>query len=202
METPDAGVFTGFLLRLLYVRHVFRGARRIGALALVAMICGAARPAQQRRVIDPIDPSWLSFDAATKTARFRLTAGLTGVNGALNFNGFRDGELTLVVPEGWTVAVSFENHDGMLPHSAQVIGEQHPLPASALDKSGIDRAFTNKAFEGLAPQSKDNMRFTAAPVGNYQIVCGVPGHALAGMWIRMQVSSDAKQPSVIATPAP
>src|SRR6266704_3330826 len=45
-----------------------------------------------------IDPTWLSFDAPAKTVRFQLIAGLTGLNGALNFNGFRDGGLTLVVP--------------------------------------------------------------------------------------------------------
>jgi len=31
------------------------------------------------------------------TARFQLIAGLTGLNGALNFNGFADGGLTFVV---------------------------------------------------------------------------------------------------------
>jgi len=45
-----------------------------------------------------IDPTWLSFDAPGKTVRFQLIAGLTGLNGALNFNGFSDGGLTLVVP--------------------------------------------------------------------------------------------------------
>jgi sulfocyanin len=174
----------------------------LGGLAGFALLCGAALPPTTIRSADPVDPAWLSFDAAAKTARFKLTAGLTGLNGALNFNGYRDGELTLVVPVGWTVVVSFENHDGMLPHSAQVVAEQTPIPASALDKAGIDRAYTNKAFEGLAPQAKDNMRFTAAPAGNYLFVCGVPGHALAGMWIRLRVSPDASEPSVVATPKP
>src|SRR5437868_10632758 len=33
-----------------------------------------------------IDPAWLSFDTPAKTTRFQLIAGLTGLNGALNFN--------------------------------------------------------------------------------------------------------------------
>src|SRR5207302_1089256 len=49
-----------------------------------------------------IDPAWLHYDAPAKTVRFQLIAGLTGVNGALNFNGFSGGGLTrhaFLVPE-------------------------------------------------------------------------------------------------------
>src|SRR2546422_1114204 len=49
------------------------------------------------------------------TTLFRSIAGLTGLNGALNFNGFRDGQLTLVVPVGWQTEIDFRNHDGVLP---------------------------------------------------------------------------------------
>ena len=147
-----------------------------------------------------VDQQWLTANAPTKTATIQLTAGLTPFNGALNFNGFRDGGLTLVVPVGWTVAVNFTNHDGMLPHSAQVIAEQKPVPNGALEKPAIDRAYTNQVAEGLPPQAKDKMRFTAQPAGNYLFFCGVPGHGLAGMWIRLKVSSDATAPSVAATP--
>src|ERR1051326_3833212 len=91
------------------------------ALGLL-LICSFAVsvPAQQQRV----DPTWLSFNSAGKTARFQLIAGLTGLNGALNFNGFRDGGLTLVIPVGWTAEIAFKNHDGMLPHSAEAISPQ------------------------------------------------------------------------------
>ncbi|MEP6474760.1 MAG: sulfocyanin-like copper-binding protein [Gemmatimonadota bacterium] len=147
-----------------------------------------------------VDQKWLAANTATKTATFQLTAGLTPFNGALNFNGFRDGGLTLVVPVDWTVVVNFTNHDGMLPHSAQVIADQKPVPNGALDKAGIDRAYTNQVAEGLPPQSKDIMRFTARPAGEYLFLCGVPGHGLAGMWIRLKVSADATAPSLLATP--
>ena len=155
--------------------------------------------AQQRT---PIDSTWLSADAATRTAKFKLTAGLTGLNGALNFNGFRDGELTLEVPTGWTVAVDFYNHDGMLPHSAQVIPDIQPVPTAAMDRAAIPRAYTDKVGEGLPPQSRDKMRFTAQPAGSYLFFCGVPGHGRAGMWIRLVVSDTAKAPALFATPKP
>src|SRR5512141_21581 len=131
------------------------------ALAFL-LICSVAVPvrAQQTRV----DSTWLSFDPASKTARFQLIAGLTGLNGALNFNGFRDGGLTFVIPLGWNAEIAFRNHDGMLPHSAEVISPQTPLPAQPVSPA-IPRAFTLKLATGLPPQGADVMRFVAEPAG-------------------------------------
>ena len=167
------------------------------ALAL-SLACSLAVPmgAQQQQV----DAKWLSFDPATKTAKFQLIAGLTGVNGALNFNGFRDGGLTLVIPVGWKAEIAFTNHDGMLPHSAEVISPQTPLPVQPVSPA-IPRAFTLKLATGLPPQATDVMRFAAKPPGEYLIFCGVPGHGAAGMWIRLRVSSTAEMPALLLTPS-
>ncbi len=167
------------------------------ALAL-SLACSLAVPmgAQQQQV----DAKWLSFDPATKTAKFQLIAGLTGVNGALNFNGFRDGGLTLVIPVGWKAEIAFRNHDGMLPHSAEVISPQTPLPVQPVSPA-IPRAFTLKLATGLPPQATDVMRFAAKPPGEYLIFCGVPGHGAAGMWIRLRVSATAQMPALFLTPS-
>src|SRR3989442_348109 len=136
-------------------------------MALVALVAaggcskssGAAAaaqaPAAEPRVIESgkIDPAWLSYDAATKTLNFHLIAGLTGLNGALNFNGFRDGGLTLTVPRGWTVAIQFMNHDGMLPHSAEVIPATKPVPTGPVPPA-FDGAFTVTLAQGLPPAEK------------------------------------------------
>ena len=164
-------------------------------LLLTGLLAMPARAQQQR-----VDPTWLSFDPATKTARFQLIAGLTGLNGALNFNGFRDGELTLVIPVGWTAEITFKNHDGMLPHSAEVIAPQTPLPAQPVSPA-ISRAFTLNLQAGLPPEGMDVMRFAAQPAGEYLIFCGVPGHGAAGMWIRLRVSATAQTPAMLLTPA-
>src|SRR5207253_3424934 len=148
-----------------------------------------------------IDPAWLHFDAAARSARFQLIAGLTGLNGALNFNGFSDGSLTFVVPVGWQTEIDFRNHDGMLPHSAEVIAPQTPLPIQPVAPA-IPRAFTLRLAEGLISEATDTMGFTAQPAGDYLIFCGVPGHGAAGMWIRFQVSASAKVPALLLTPAP
>ena len=167
---------------------------RLG-IALVTLSLAVPASAQQQRV----DPTWLTFDSVAKTVRFQLIAGLTGLNGALNFNGFRDGGLTLVVPVGWQTEIDFRNHDGMLPHSAQVIAPQTPLPTQPVGPA-ISRAFTLKLAEGLPSEATDIMRFTAQPTGEYLIFCGVPGHGAAGMWIRLEVSATAKTPALLLTP--
>lgn len=171
--------------------------RRI-TIALGLILLAPVLPASAQQ--PQLDPAWLTFDAAGKTVRFQLIAGLTGLNGALNFNGFRDGELTLVVPVGWQTAIAFSNHDGMLPHSAEIIAPQSPLPAQPVGPA-IPRAVTLNLARGLPPGGTDDMRFTAEPAGEYLIFCGVPGHGAAGMWIRLQVSATAQKPVLLRTPA-
>jgi len=171
--------------------------KKLVAIVALALVAPALASAQRQ----PVDSNWLSVDAGAKTVRFQLIAGLTGVNGALNFNGFADGGLTLVIPAGWAVEMDFVNHDGMLPHSAIVVAATLPMQAAPSDPA-IPRAFTVRLSEGLPPLGKDTMRFTADPPGDYFIVCGVPGHAAAGMWIRLQISSTATAPTMSATPAP
>ena len=168
----------------------------IALCGLTLMASAIPASAQQPQ----LDPAWLTFDAAVKTVRFQLIAGLTGLNGALNFNGFRDGELTLVVPVGWKTEIAFRNHDGMLPHSAEVIVPQEPLPAQPVSPA-IPRAFTLSLATGLPPEGTDDMRFAAEPAGEYLIFCGVPGHGAAGMWIRLRVSATARTPALLRTPA-
>ena len=151
--------------------------------------------AQQAETSPPIDPAWLKFDAASRTATFPLTAGLTPINGALNFNGYDDGQLVFTVPTAWTVNVAFFNHDGMLPHSAEIIPDSLPVPVSSVSPA-VSRAYTDQLDQGVPPQGKSSMNFTAGPTGQYFIFCGVPGHGRAGMWIRFVVSATAEVPSI------
>ena len=164
-------------------------------MGLVTLSLAVPASAQHQQV----DPTWLAFDSAAKTVRFQLIAGLTGLNGALNYNGFRDGGLTLVVPVGWKTEIAFRNHDGMLPHSAEVIAPQTPLPTQPGDPA-IPRAFTLRLAQGLPSEATDVMRFDAQLAGDYLIFCGVPGHGASGMWIRLRLSATAKTPALLLTP--
>ena len=169
------------------------------AIALFGLF-GTAAAIRASAQEQQVDPAWLTVDTVAKAVRFELIAGLTGLNGALNFNGFRDGGLTLVVPLGWKAEMAFRNHDGMLPHSAEVIRPLSPLPTQPVAPA-IPRAFTLKLAAGLPPEGTDEMRFAAEPAGEYLIFCGVPGHGAAGMWIRLRVSPTARTPTLLRTPA-
>src|SRR6266446_6545403 len=109
------------LFHLAGGRGSFATVKSLSAACIVAVAVGAAAPVVVRAQGDAaapapaVDPSGLQVDSVTKPVTCQLVAGLTGLNGALNFNGFRDGGLTLTVPLGWSVVMHFRNHDGMLP---------------------------------------------------------------------------------------
>lgn len=140
----------------------------------------------------PADSQYLSYDAATKTVTFKLVAG------PFAFNGFTNGGGTLTVPPGSTNVWNFVQDDGT-PHSAEVASGTGPIPNSGGDPA-IPRAYTNKVVEGLVQGATDVIRFTAPDTGSYRIICGVPGHALGGMWIWFKVDPAATVPSFGATP--
>jgi sulfocyanin len=194
------------LFRLTGGRGRFATVKSSSVICIVAVAVGAASPVVVRAQGDAaapapaVDPSWLQVDTVTNTATFQLVAGLTGLNGALNFNGFRDGGLTLTVPVGWTVVMHFRNHDGMLPHSAEIIPDTHPLPTGPVAPA-FPRAFTLRLDQGLISEQTDDLRFIADRGGSYLIFCGVPGHGAAGMWVRLEVSGSVCRPSLAATPA-
>ena len=136
---------------------------------------------------------WLSYDPATNTVTFEL------IGGPFTFNGYRNGEGTLVVPSKANMVINFVNKDGT-PHSAIVISGDGPIPNAASDPA-IPRAYTNKVLEGLAQEAGDVMRFPVPESGTYRIFCGVPGHGLSGMWIWLKIDPAAKAPSFGPTKA-
>src|SRR6266576_5186910 len=138
---------------------------------LAAPVCVAQTPTTQAQ----IDCNWLTVDTTAKTATFQLTAGLTQLNGGLNFNGFNDGKLTLTVPTNWTVVLRFANHDANLPHSAEVIDTTKPMPAGPVEPAAFPRAMTvqGRLLQGLGEGETDSVRFVANQAGSYLICCAV-----------------------------
>jgi plastocyanin len=57
-------------------------------------------------------------------------------------------------------------------------------------------AESKDATQGANMGSMQDLHFTADQPGSYMIVCAVPGHGAAGMWIRMVVSPTATRPDV------
>jgi sulfocyanin len=171
--------------------------RSLAVLVLtLAGVPGMVHSQGQAAVKTP-DPAWLKWNAETKTVTFQLIAGVPAAASPFNFNGFTDGKLTLVVPAGATVVMPFVNEDGV-PHSAEVASGTGPIPNMG-GEAAIPRAYTISLLEGLPQGGKDVMRFTAAPNATYRIICGVPGHAPAGMFIDMKVDPAAKEPAMVLT---
>jgi sulfocyanin len=170
-------------------------------LALGGCLSAGVSQTPRARAAVPPDSTWLHWDAATRTATLQLIAGIPGrAKSPFNFNGYTDGELTVRLPQAANVVMTFVNDDGT-PHSAQVIADARPLPNMAVDQAAIPRAYTRSVSEGIGQFGKDVVRFKAAPAGKYLIYCGVPGHGLSGMWIRMEVVAGGEVPALVETPA-
>ena len=157
-----------------------------------------ATPLQAQAPAAHVDFSQLTVDTVTKTATFQLVGAQTNLNSGLNFNGFNDGKLTLTVPQNWTVVIQFTNKDPNLPHSVEIIDTIKPMPAGPVDPA-FPRAMTAKLTNGLASGEGETFQFVANKPGSFLIFCAVPGHGLAGMWIRLIVSPSDKRPTLVTT---
>lgn len=159
--------------------------RTISIVALATLLPCAAGVAQT------VDSTWLAVDSTTKTATFTVTAGLTSLNGGLNFNGFKNGGLTLVVPLGWTIELKFVNQDQALPHSLVVVPATTAPPAVP-GAPAYPGAATRHLTDGLPPGQSETIRFTADHAGYFFLYCGVPGHGVVGMYLKLNVWKSAK----------
>src|SRR5881396_1113832 len=160
-----------------------------------ALLLGAVGARAQTTKGGKIDPTWLRADAASKTADFKLVAGLTDANGGMNFNGFSQGGLVLTVPQAWNVLFHFKNEDPNLPHSVEVIAETPAVPVGPVTPA-FEHATTGRLEQGFPSGQGADVRFVAGKSGSFLIFCAVPGHGAAGMWIRLAVSEATGTPAL------
>lgn len=169
----------------------------IGRCVIAAGILSMTAPLAGQAAIK-VDPSWMTVRAGESTVEFRVVAGLTAANGGMNFNGSQAGGLTLTVPLNWKVILHFANNDENMPHSVAVTKAEDPVPPVPA-KPAFAGAESKDAAQGVNVGSKQDLRFTADQAGTYLVVCGVPGHGAAGMWIKLTVSAAATKPGVQAS---
>ena len=166
--------------------RVLRGIARalLSALAAGALVATGAMAAGMPVV-----------HAAAHSADVTILGGKKG-GGSMDFNGFQRGAMTVTVPVGWQVVMHFENADTPLPHSLAVMpagAHQQVAPSGAPAFPG---ATTANFAAGLPKGGKQTFTFEASKAGTYDFVCGVPGHAVSGMWDSLVVSGTADAPSV------
>ena len=125
---------------------------------------------------------YLSVDSASKSVT--LTLNITG----FNFDGFSQGQMTVNIPQGWSVTVQC-NNKSTIPHSCAIVqNTSSTTPA-------FSGASTTDPTTGLQPNSSGMFTFTPGSTGQYLIGCLVPGHMSAGMWDHFDVTSSGS-PSV------
>jgi FtsP/CotA-like multicopper oxidase with cupredoxin domain len=173
---------------------VLRPGRVLRGLCLWATTLVAATPLALPATASAAAPS-IAYEAATRTVTLMLSAG---EEAGYNFNGYANGALVVKVPTGSTVQVTMRNLAADLSHSVLVAPWSERIKGSG---------FT-PAFPGAAPADAETgvtshdppirFKFTARAAGTYALLCGVPGHALIGMWDEFDVVDGLAAPS--ATP--
>ena len=139
-------------------------------------------------------PDWMRVDTAARTVTMDIVAGQTAANNNWNYNGHFNGDATITVPQGYQVTINFRNNDPAIAHSLGIVDQvgsyppqfqsPQPLFAGAMTSNPTDPINATKSG------ASETIRFTAATAGQYAMVCFVPAHATAGMWVRFNVSAD------------
>src|SRR2546422_9360276 len=75
-------------------------------------------------------PAWMRVDADKKIVRLQIVGAADGTNGTMNFNGYAQGEMRVIVPLGWTVHVSFRSEE----HTSELQSRLHLVCRLLLEK--------------------------------------------------------------------
>jgi hypothetical protein len=140
-------------------------------------------------------PAWLVADTASRTVTIALQVTQGSGGGPALINDHHNGALQIVVPLGWTVQWDWRNADSTSPHSLVVMAEREKLPLEG-GREAFTNAMTRSVTAGLAVGQGDRTTFTAEEAGWYWLLCGVPGHAIAGEYLGLRVDPEAKTASV------
>ena len=165
-------------------------------VALAIVLCA---PASLSRAEERIVPTWMMIEVGAKRVQMDVVAGFNPNNGSWNFNGYYDGNMTVIVPEGWRVEIAFTNSDGDVPHSLVVMADPGadnlPLQAGR-EQTAFSRAYSKSPEQGISAGDGDTISFKTNKTGDFLWFCGVPGHGQSGMWIRFAVIAEADAPYV------
>jgi sulfocyanin len=138
---------------------------------------------------------WMVVDLEKKFVKFIIIGGYDGSNGTFNFNGYSEGELTLIVPLGWKVEMVYTTKSAYKPHSVGIIEDVQPLPEQG-GNIVFPGAVTIQFVPGIHTNNSDTLKFTANKIGKYLLFCGVPIHGRGGMWDYFVVSDKVDRPIV------
>lgn len=122
-----------------------------------------------------------------------MVAAFNAANYGMNFNGYSHGKAVLTVPVGWKVEVTFIN-PSPIPHSA-IVCEKAETKKLQIPEPYFEGGATPKHIMGQTV-GKADFSFTADEAGEFALACGFPSHAVAGHWVALNISADAKVPTI------
>jgi hypothetical protein len=155
-------------------------------------------PAAEEQLV----PTWMTVDADAHKVTMDVVAGFNPNNSNWNFNGYYDGDMTVVVPEGWQVEITLTHRHDQVPHSLVVVADRGadnlPLQAGR-ERAAFPRAYSRSPEQGISAGDQDTIAFKTNKTGDFLWFCGVPGHGQSGMWTRFAVTGDAETPYITVT---
>jgi plastocyanin len=127
------------------------------------------------------------------SVKVTLVATFNAANYGMNFNGYSHGKAVLTIPVGTKVNVTFIN-PSPVPHSAIVI-DKADTKKLQIPEPWFTGGASTKHLMGQS-MGKSEFSFTADEAGEYALACGFPSHAVAGHWVALNVSAEAKVPTI------
>jgi len=127
------------------------------------------------------------------SVKVTLVATFNAANYGMNFNGYSHGKAVLTIPVGTKVNVTFIN-PSPVPHSAIVI-DKPDTKKLQIPEPWFEGGASPKHLTGQT-MGKSEFSFTADEAGEYALACGFPSHAVAGHWVALNVSAEAKVPTI------
>lgn len=174
-----------------------RLARPVLVALTLGMLLGVAQAGE------PFVPSWIRNDPATKTVTMEIVADWNQVarfakgnvrTDIIDFNGYYSGNITLMVPTGWSVRIEFINGSANFRHSLMVtrVYAKSEMPVKLEAKDAIWGAYTDPP-EGIHPKEKAQLGFVAQQAGSYFLACARQTHLMDGHWIGLEVRDGLEQ---------
>ncbi|BFH72793.1 sulfocyanin [Sulfurisphaera javensis] len=144
----------------------------------------------------------LPYNPSNHTVFLYIASLSTG--SPFNFNGTSNGQLHIYIPAGWTVIVYYTNEESGLAHNFLIVQNDTATPNNAnVAQDGkillyVGTSSSSYESTGLISGQSASGTITLSP-GYYWFCCGIAGHALAGMWGVIIVSSSVTVPYAITS---
>jgi hypothetical protein len=139
----------------------------------------------------PEPAAWVVADTVARTVTIALEVTAPAGSPSALINGYREGGVQVVVPLRWTVTWDWRSADSAAKHSLVVMAEREKIPTEG-GRPAFLNAMSRELTAGLPPGQPDRTTFEAEEAGWFWLLCGVPGHAIAGEWIGLRVDPEAR----------